>query len=331
MKKIPLLLVMATMMWSFKLTDTAKNTSQSGDDGRKKEVATNIHHVNVVPTQLLHKSLNGLDSADVTTMATYFENNVFRKVKSRKMISFWFSRKVLDNILDLLEKEGAKGSQPTGAPDGIRIYYLSSKVDNSDLSIAVVSTKNIGRDVENPGSNIHQDYYYHHDNHPLFALANTDWQKNTDNCRGGALIYNSCPSGGCPAGGCGIEPEHVITQTYAVSMVSHFGRRKINTKSVWFDYKMLKNLSALKFTGIRIYLGNYGTRGNNGVTIPYDRVPGYPVGYYKKRRRDSFVFVTTKTIGDVEQDWFKCDYVDPSKHKFFDVYNNGELCPSHCN
>ena len=342
MKKIALLLVMATMMWSCnsstkktgepkKITEEAKKIIAATDPNGLKIAAPKVS----TPTNPVYKSLNGINEGDAEQMAQLFESNIFKKTYPRAKISFWFSKDILAKMKALLEDElGTNPSNTQGYPDGFRIYFVNEHPnDEGDLSVSIVSTFNKGTDPKNPGFTWHQDYYEHNGDADLFKIGNIKGERGVGDCDGGGLLYVHCPGDTCKDENCGILQNRRIPRGYQETMASLFGNSKINTKSVWFDLDLLQALfdSKLKFDGIRLYFSNYGTVDEYGNII---KPAPDSNGDEKKRNRDTFIFMLTKSVGTIHRDQFECEYGEKDFRKGrskFEGYNNGELCPSHCN
>ncbi|HEY9197271.1 MAG TPA: hypothetical protein VIM77_13435 [Mucilaginibacter sp.] len=330
-KLIPILLLVTVLMYSCKQPGT-KSTSSTEKaklttDPFGKKIAA-VKQGNLVNP--VYKSLNGIDEGDVERMTNDFETTIFQRVFPRNKTSIWLRAEIFDQILDLLIKErGSTTSTTIGTPDGFRIYFINDTSDKSDLSVAIVSTFFNGYKGH---IKLHKDYYEHDGDHKLFNMGTIKGEKCIGNCSGGALLYTHCVDPHCDDNNCIADADHRVTRLYGERMISAFGNDVINTKSVWFDFELLKSLNTIRsqFAGIRIYYGNYGEIDSDGNDIPVD-LDTY--GYSKKRDRDTFVISLTKP-GSKREDLFDCAAITKSWVNLFskkDVYNNGELCPSHCN
>jgi len=345
MKKISLLLAVTTLMWScnqsYSKKEISKDTTDAGGVVIKKKAIAHASKADSIPIVLVHKSLNGIDSADVKKMTDEFNSVIYQKIIPRSKESIWFSEDIIRNMYALLLKERAgRLSKDIGTPDGFRIYFISRTSDKTDLSVAIVSTKNKGT---YPGTSTiwHTDYYYHDGGMPLYTSSkDISGEKGTGSCDGGALLNDPCRLN-C-ADNCIISPSHDISRAEGENMTTHFGNKEINTQAVWFDFEMLASIieSKVAFDGIRIYTSNYGD--TNSLGRPVDP-PSTPV-LDRKQQRDTFVFTLTKDSTIVatsdhpqrhtQRDNFNCNTLEKVRKYFFSKaagLNNGELCPSHCN
>lgn len=269
-------------------------------------------------------SLNNIPESEVRTMIDTFASTIYEKVIPRTKVTYWFSRDVIEGLEALLKKEqkGNDGSK-YGVTDGFRIYFISQGPDKTHISLALVSTKNFGRDSTNPGFIYHKDYYEHEASHPLFSLDGVGGKEGTGNCDGGAMLYTTCKK--CRDDNCQIAPRHRVTREYAETMTGLFGNDKINSRSVWFDYDLLRQLvtSGLNYDGIRIYFGNYGKTDFKGDTLEL-----------KYKDHDTVILMPTKRGSkiDIHNDMFDCEGKTTLwSNLFLEGYNNGQLCPTHCN
>lgn len=334
MKKLtPILLLVTVLMCSYKyitLPNSPKDHVIRKKSNGKKENPKNA-------TVYLQKSLNGIDSADVETFKQDFDSNILKKVIPRAKVSVWFSIDIIKQMRNLLFKEQAgRSSSSLGVPDGFRLYFISQTSDKSDLSIAVVSTKNAGPYPTDMTQTWHKDYYYHDAIDPLyFPARNIMGEKIQGDNGGGAGLFRHC-QGNCPDNSC-VVSNHTISRFFGETLAGAFGNDVINTQSVWFDYGLLESILSVKMKktpdGVRIYYGNYGSYDSKGVPIDSARDSN---GNFVKKDRDTFIITLTEKGGKSKQhmDIFDCNAIEKTWVNFLDVggaLNNGELCPSHCN
>ena len=280
-------------------------------------------------------SLTGIAKSDAQSMIKDFYANSLGKLTPKKEVSVWFKASDIKGMYELLTKERGSGSDAIGRPDGFRVYFVNQSTVKQELSVILVATKYSGNEK---GSNarLHADYY--HDKNSSATLAKPNYgDRKLGDCDGGAQVYKPCTD--CEVDvDCQIAPTHRVSRKFAQSMVSKFGVSPINTRSVWFSYELLQSLVSspkLKnMTGIRIYYGNYGDTDSSGKT----RAAGDD-----HKNRDTFILIPTIASKngsgkDIDLDKIDCLPKGGNKTKAFEDptggdggYNNGEICPSHCN
>jgi len=287
-------------------------------------------------SQTVYKTLNGIDSARATlmiaTFAQYYDKDI-----SDKSVSAWYSKDQIKNIYDILIAEESKGA------DGVRIYFgcdpPSTGSTKLKTSILLVSTK--GRTISPPDANKsdHGDYYAHETS----ALGSQTGNAIDDDAGNvysqGGLLYGSVMPG---KDTCKDPSKHYINVQLAYNWVQN--RREnngkndkspFNTKSEWFPMCFIKGIfgtivngnNGSVFSGLRIYLGK-------GFKDENDKI------------RDVFVLVPTtqsnadfyRCLEDIANSPF-CTVPQQFNHSdsknmlypMLAAYNNGELCPTHCN
>jgi hypothetical protein len=267
-------------------------------------------------------SLNNIPEGDLKEMINEFESKIYNKLIPKKGISYWFSREVLSEMRNLLVKEQqGKPTSEEQVTDGFRIYFIAKGSDKKHLSIAVVSTKNDGPEGSDPKIIHHKDYYEHDGSHRLFTLTDVSGNEGKGDCGGGAKLYTRCND--CQDDDCQVAPRHRVTRKYAETMVADFGNNKINTKCIWFDFSLLHELieSGIDFDGIRIYYGNYGKTGATGKSVE------------EYADQDTCILMLTESTENtkVHKDMFGCEMKQKLRLDLHSLYNNGQLCPTHCN
>lgn len=282
-------------------------------------------------------SLSGVPKTDAGNMIKDFYANSLGKLTPKKEVSVWFKASDVKGMYDVLTKDRSlvEGDK-VGKTDGFRVYFVSQSANKNELSVILVATKYAGNEK---GSNtrLHADYY--HDKKSSASLGQANYgDRKTGDCDGGAQVYKPCADCGVDVD-CQVAPTHRVSRKFAQSMVSKFGVNPINTRSVWFSYELLQSLvssSLLKnMTGIRIYYGNYGDTDSSGKT----RSAGDD-----HKNRDTFILMPTvaskNTAGrNIDLDKIDCLPKGGNKAKTLEDptgggdggYNNGEICPSHCN
>lgn len=350
MKKIPLLLAVITLMWSCGGSST-KNLNDS-----TKATDQIVEKVMPVAPPNDSLSLNRMPKTTVVGYAQFFADNILDKVAPRGKISTWFSHDAITEMVRLLKlKRKGAASNVKGEADGFRVYFIASNADKSDLSFAIVATTYAGLDSK--GFEIHKDYYI--DPNLFTALSGINEERRIGDCDGGALLYVRCFPPHCDDQDCTVvSDDHRISRSYGERAAGASGNKNINTKSVWFDFEFLESLSKISgndFDGIRIYLANYGDHDTDGEPIPSE-VDEY--GNQVRLNRDAVVITPTRyhtytangslqVNKKIHDDVFDCTTSSPnfsktlSSHKKNvidhltsknrDTYDNGELCPSHCN
>lgn len=282
-------------------------------------------------------SLSGVSKTEATGLIKDFYANYFGKVIPKKEVSVWFKASEVKGMYDVLTKERAQlADGKVGQTDGFRVYFVSQAGNKNELSVVLVATKYAGDDKT--GTKLHRDYY--HDKASSTNLGKPNYgDRKLGDCDGGTEIYKPCTK--CDVDvDCQIAPTHRISKKYAHNMVSKFGVTAINTRSVWFSYELLKSLvthpKLSTITGIRIYYGNYGESDSSGKLLAAGD---------DHKNRDTFILMPTfagkNSAGrDIHVDKIDCLPVkagdglkslqsDPSGGD--GGYNNGEICPSHCN
>jgi uncharacterized protein YraI len=277
--------------------------------------------------QTIYATLNGIDAVKAATMMGYF-NGIKGMDKSPTQTSIWFDSNTVNQIVQLLDSEGA---------DGIRIYYVSDTsvhVAPFKNSIILVSTKSSGADVSVPSGALHVDYYQHDGSNVLFGtLSAINGEVCYKNTCPGALLYTACGPK-CPGNSpCRPDNKHYIPRAVAEQMVASFGTHPVNTVSEWFEIGMFEAFARDKnYDGIRIY---FATRLKQ-AGLEYSE-------------RDGFVITTTVAGSNGSHvDDFECKTSNAflngykSNHQYFvnkkivapftdNGQDNGELCPTHCN
>jgi len=303
-----------------------------------KPKTKNAHLTVLSRPPIVYKTLNGIDSASavqmIATFARYYEKDI-----SDKSISTWYSKDQIRDIYKILNDEESKGA------DGIRIYFgcdpPSPGSTELKTSILLVSTK--GRTISPPDEtkSDHGDYYAH-ETSALGRPTGDAIDNDADNVYNqGALLYGSVMPG---QDTCEEPSKHYINIPLAYNWVQQ--RREgngkndkspLNTKSEWFPMCFIKGIlgtivngnNGSVFSGLRIYLGK-GFKDE------------------KNKIRDVFVLVPTTSTSIGDADFYRCledisktpfcsvpqeFYHSNSKNMLYAmlaVYDNGELCPTHC-
>jgi hypothetical protein len=350
MKKTSLFLAMVAIIYSSISAAGTKNN-------RSKDTAQSTNTINEKKKAIADPflSLNGIPEPSVKAMTDDFAGTVLNQIIPHAKMSTWFKLDILKQMITLLQHQrNGRSSETMGVADGIRIYFIAQTADKADLSVAVVATTNNGRENDVP---LHKDYYI--DPQLFTTLKDIGGEKCNGNCGGGAVLYTRCADPNCDDEDCSVvSPEHRISRSFGERLTAAFGNNKINTQSVWFDFEFIESLSKITepgFDGIRVYCANYGEINYDGSPIDDEVVNGYQV----KRNRDTFVITPTKSRSTTvyHDDIFKCKTAEQNlkrnglrnkktkskkvlitkdiNKKFaarkFEGYDNGELCPSHCN
>jgi len=340
MKKLSVFLVAALLC---ACGQSSKNQSSQADSTNADTVVATAD--SAAPQSLLKMaapaaddsvSLSGVSKTDATSLIEDFRANIFGKVVPKKEVSVWFKASDVKGMYDLLTKERAQVADgKVGQVDGFRVYFVNELTNKDGLSVILVATKYSGNDKA--GVKLHRDYY--HDKASSTTLGKPNYgDRKLGDCDGGAQVYKPCTN--CDVDvDCQIAPTHRVSRKYAQNMVSKFGVNKINTRSVWFSYDLLQRLvsspTLKNMTGIRIYYGNYGDTDSSGKIRPAGD---------EHKNRDTFILMPTITSKnsagrDIDLDKIDClpktggaKMLQQGQNGGGDGgYNNGEICPSHCN
>ncbi|MDB5123933.1 MAG: hypothetical protein JWP94_2062 [Mucilaginibacter sp.] len=308
------------------------------------------------------KTLNGYDRQRALGMISNFKGR-YAKDYGLKSISAWYSKADIQNMLDLLTKEG---NDPNILTDGVRFYFGSETAPGTtklDVKILLVSTM-AKTPVAPDHTSQHGDYYDHTANYLGSANVTGDAMQDAAGhvFQNRGLLYGSqspIPNVKCP------NPDaHLILGNDAYNWVQRRhdkddngipplrDKSAYNTESEWFDICFISSLfSAVvnpnnNLDGIRVYLGN-----------------GRKVKNQPPTKRDVFILVPTRAKGSYHQDAYDCLNIVPTslcalniggrflktkltpvqlklrfKSKYFVTpyfldagYDIGELCPSICN
>lgn len=308
------------------------------------------------------KTLNGYDYQRALDMISNFKKR-YTNDHGLKSISAWYSKADIQNMLDLLTKEGNDTNILT---DGVRFYFGSETALGTtklDVKILLVSTK-AKTPVAPNNTSLHGDYYDHADTYFGSANVTGDAMQNAaaQMLQNGGLLYNAqspIPNVTC------LNPDaHLILGNDAYNWVQRRhdkddngipplrDKSAYNTESEWFDICFISSLFSTvvnpnnNFDGIRVYLGNGRKIKNQPLT-----------------KRDVFILVPTRAKDSYHQDAYDClNLVRNSlcdlhiggrflktkltpvqlnlrfKSKYFVTpyfldagYDIGELCPSICN
>lgn len=342
MKKLPVFLL-ATLLCSCDPYGTSRssekeiiNTLASGGKGASSSTAGNAPvKIAVQANDTKYVSLNGVPKTEANNLITDFEQKTYGKEVPIKQVSVFFKAAAIKKMYEILTKDRKIVSDGgIGQTDGFRIYFVNKDTDRKEFSVILVATKYAGID---PIFNVkaHTDYYHDTTGGNAFPQADFGDKKKGD-CDGGARIYTR-PQNGENDVDCQIDATHRVSRRFAETMtMRNFGTAAINTKSVWFDYSLLHNLMnspILKgISGIRIYYGNYGDTDTN----ERKRNKG-------DERKGRYTFIIMPTVPgknaqqrDIDADKIDCNPIKTLwgniyKSKNDGGYNNGELCPDHCN
>ncbi|HTD99132.1 MAG TPA: hypothetical protein VK668_07575 [Mucilaginibacter sp.] len=285
-------------------------TSCNNDKGKsKKDSGVKTEHKKLTTVE---QTLNGIDLIHASAMVDNFQSD---NTSSHMNTAVWLSKEWLDAITSLLNKE-----QATVKTDGIRIYF-AKKPDGLSKSntVVIVSTRDGGTDTNAESGSDHIDYFEHDLDFLATATATAKAKVVEEYSPAeGATLYdehNTCPA----KDGCAINTINYITCENAGKAVRNFGSSTINTNSEWFSIDLIKYLDLelnsapedVTADGIRIYFAKNTDETNTNIK-------------YKKKRRHSFVIITTQADGSIHKDNYIC-YV----HK--GGTDNGEQCPNNCN
>jgi hypothetical protein len=313
MKKLPVLLL-AVVLWSCNQTKPKNEGMATDTDANNIAAKQSILPSAPALATSDQLSLNGIDKAIVENWAKAFEEKDLYQNKPPKKFSVFFSKEIITGIDSLFEKE----LRGTGdKPDGFRIYFLKNG-SSTIPTLAIVSTKNNGYEA---GRYKHVDYYKHDTSNVLFKLPSLQGIRCLDDCSKAARLYNDCVGRSdcnitCNRGG----STQAVSRPEAETMVRLDKKFTYNTKSVWFDIDLLHKLRTFPYSGIRIYLSNYGKLKPKNS---------------EKLNRYTFLLTATRLKDGKQEDIYDCY---PFKNLWKNLsdpgdggINNGELCPNHCN
>ena len=260
------------------------------------------------PAATLNVTLNGIDKATALKEIQYFGQQRFNDPKPANT-TIWFDRAMVQQMVSLLQTEGA---------DGIRIYFVSdpgATTVQSRNSIVLVSTHANGTNTAVPSGMRHQDYYEHPAANALFSnLKAINGVLTYGNESSNALLYKTCTT---------CQPEradnsvnlHQLSRQTAEQMVQGFGKHPISTISEWFDVGLFQAFTKDKnYDGLRIYFATKtagSVQPGSDAFVIIKTVPGPASNSHVDYFGDSSASIRPYEVSDEGQD-------------------NGEECPRNC-
>jgi len=317
MKKMLLIFGIITIIMSCNSTNKNSNTGSSTKDT-----------VNTKKTGgLVYKTLNGVDQIQALAMIEKFDTTCYQKQKLSSL-NFWFSRAVINDIVNLIKDDSVRQINAAHHVDGIRVYFASDIAVPSNISILLVTTVD---STSSATDSLHHDYYCHADSELLFSdtgIAGTVYKPGQSK---GANLYKANVLGIFDDLTCNFgKHPHYIRRAMAHKMVVAFGNDIVNSRGEWFPKDLFEDMTnSQRCDGMRIYFAKHPPKGNTTTAF---------------NNRDAFVIATTqedKTNKFNHNDYFDCTTFEQSVKKHAPspfVYrinvagqDNGSLCPNNCN
>lgn len=305
----------------------------------------------------MHETLNGVDyNTKAKSMIATFKGAYSLDRNRLRSISEWYSRKDIEDMLDLLKGEADR-------VDGIRFYFGAQSVNGNQIAtrLFLVTTKLRIPVPTDPKISAHQDYYEHDSKYAILSReTGADlYDNSTEELKEGGLLYGD-KKPDFTGTNCTLQDPHMLDGDKAYDWVQkrhdtpYAGSlpapvrdpSNYNTESEWFDICFISSLFSKivndnQFTGLRVYSGKGFSSKDRDVFI---LVPTYANGrlnqdYYKCLNltyaspcnvplRDS---ITGKKFTKIElQNKFNIKYLKSGNY-MTGAYDNGELCPDVCN
>jgi len=301
-------------------------------------------------TQTFQSTLNGYDQATAIQMIQCFKKNCGTD-NNPKSLSAWYSMDDITNIYNLIDAEAQ-----VEAIDGIRLYFgcESPATVGDPLSLSILMISTADRVPPANGASNHGDYYSHTDAAAAYLadgpIGLPETGSENDRMLLGASYYGSMPADA----NCTDSTGHYINTPQAYGWVnarkSLVDNSPITTWAEWFPFPFIADLfysiinapAGLKLDGLRIYLGKGNALSGDVhdvlILVPtYTDTNGNHTDYngcldnlLKSAPWSASAAISSNGLAAPALSAADKEAVSNNPSWYSGGYDNGELCPTHC-